>query len=276
VAPQLKNPVVILLNDAVMIINSVEFFILFSIQIPHKGIYSRMKRSTPTSQGASKKKKTTPTMERDALDEITTNDTDATHLNGELQSPSSTGILSTIHSGMEWFNHLVFGHSSTTPTNTIQQEVPRHDIDHSPPITTNIESDGIDQDFAQYMIRKRIDPSKFTQLDENTVANFNAQERILQREFEECFIHTDIRFEFAPNTISTAETKVRNIVNASFLRYMNLVSSDPRYDVSPTQTYELRRIEGVFSIDDFRSISVTVSSSIHVSILLPLFFTFIL
>jgi hypothetical protein len=95
-------------------------------------------------------------------------------LNEELLS-SSTGILSTIHSGMEWFNHLVFGHPSTISTNTIQQEVSRHDIDHSPPITTNIESNGIDQDFAQYMIRKRIDPSKFTQLEEDVVAHCNIQ-----------------------------------------------------------------------------------------------------
>jgi hypothetical protein len=166
--------------------------------------------------------------------------------------------------------------SSTTPTNTIQQEVPRDDIDHSPPITTNIESNGIDQDFAQYIIRNGIDPSKFTQLEEDVVAHCNIQERVSHKEFEDCLVHTDIRYAFAPNTMPTTEAKVRNIVNASFLRYMNLVSMVPRYDVWPTQTYEFRRIEGVFSIDDFRSHLSNVSSSIHVSILLPLFFTFIL
>jgi hypothetical protein len=213
-----------------------------------------MKRSTTTSQGANKKKKVMPTMERDDLNEITTNDIDTSHLNEELQSPSSTVILSTIHSGMEWFNHHVFGHPSNRSSNTIQQEVSRHDINHSPPITTNIESNVIDQDFVKYMIRKRIDPSKFTQLEEDVVAHCNIQERVHQKEFEHCLVHTDIRFAFdaSHNVAQNIKNKTRSHITNAFIKYVNYIGEDPRYDFASTK-YELRYIEGVFSIDDFRS-----------------------
>jgi hypothetical protein len=80
------------------------------------------------------------------------------------------------------------------------------------PHTAHIESNGIDQGFAQYMIRKRIDPSKFTQLEEYVVANCNIQERVHQKEFEDCLVHTDIRFAFdiSRNVAQNIKNKTRS------------------------------------------------------------------
>ncbi len=84
--------------------------------------------------------------------------------------------------------------------------------------------------------------SNFTQSNEN------------HREFENCSVHTDIRFEFAPNTPQKIKNRIRGGISRAFIRYMNYIGSkDPRYDGGSTRTYELRNIDYVFSIDDFRS-----------------------
>ena len=84
------------------------------------------------------------------------------------------------------------------------------------------------------------------------MAHCNVHEKVNEKQFEQCCIFTDLRFEFQRDTPSIMVRRARNLITQKLQRYMESIGVDPRIDLKPRQTYEVREVENFFSVEDFQ------------------------